>query len=173
MRRTFALASMAALVATAAVASVVACSSDGAALNPTPTNDGAPPADAFVARDACGSTGCTGGDSGDDAGFDDDGAVVGAGCVLDTDCADGGRCGYSTLAACAATGICVTPDVPLADGAPLVACGCDGVDVSYVTSDLTSAPAASLAPCADAGPSGDAGAAPSEASTDAGDDASD
>jgi len=179
MRRTFALVSIAAVVATGAVASVVACSSDEAALNPAPiANDGSP-MDA-VAKDACGTTSCAGDERGDDAPFDDDGGLVSAGCVVDTDCTDGGRCGYSTLAECAATGICVTPDVPTADGAPLVACGCDGVNVSYVTSDLTSAPASSLTPCPDAGPMDDGSAddgsvdaadattdAPNEAAADA------
>ncbi len=176
MRRTFAFISVAVLVALSAILSVVACSSDDGAVNPAPiTNDGAPPADA-VADDACTSASCTGDDHGDDdASFVIDGAFVGAGCVVDTDC-DAGRCGYLTLAGCAATGICVTPDVPVVDGAPLQACGCDGQDVGYVTSGLTSAPASSLAPCADAGPM-DGGvdaandALGEEDASDAGDDA--
>jgi hypothetical protein len=146
MGRTFALASVAAVVSSVAFVAVVACSSSNAAA-PSADHDAAPTP---ASNDACAT--CEGSE---DAPFNDDGGIVGFGCSVDTDCSDGGRCGYPTLSGCAATGVCVTPDVPLDDGAPLVACGCDGQDVGYVTSDLTSAPASSLSPCVDAGASDD------------------
>jgi hypothetical protein len=92
---------------------------------------------------------------GDDAGV----AVTGdtTSCKSDADCPTGRLCGFATVAACAATGVCWVAE-PVACNAAAPGCACDGSVVNIVCNGLPSgyapAPLLHTGACVDSGPAG-------------------
>jgi hypothetical protein len=90
----------------------------------------------------------------------DGGPIPDTHCKADSDCADGGVCGFLASEACSATGECFPPAADTC-GAMEPACGCDGTDIHIYPAECAGlpdaylpAPVAHLGDCADAGDGG-------------------